>query len=304
VRKTSAGASTYFVYDEAGHLVGEYDNTGALIYETVWFGDIPVATLRPNGASVDVFYIHTDHLNTPRRISRPSDNVIVWRWDSDPFGTSAANQDPDGDAQVFVYGLRFPGQYVDAETGLHYNYFRDYDPATGRYVQSDPIGLKGGINTYAYTGNEPIGNSDPSGLLIRAPRSGCTDTGWNNIQRAEKRIRDELSKPCECTPDSSGSCIPCSLRAKLLNALDTTVVRCPALGTDCGWGDLGGNSIKVMPPAFGNYKENCGCLALTVYHELLHNVGLAHYDGIRPMELWCGKNLCANGSSSGPPRRR
>ena len=132
--KKSGTSVTLFVYDESGHLLGEYDGSGNLIEETVWMGDVPVATLRPNGTGVSVYYIHTDHLNTTRRISRPADNVIVWRWDSEPFGTAAANQDPDGDGIAFVYNLRFPGQYYDAETGLNYNMARDYDPAIGRYV--------------------------------------------------------------------------------------------------------------------------------------------------------------------------
>lgn len=165
VRKTTAGASTYFVYDETGHLIGEYDNSGDPIQETIWFGDIPVATLQAG----NLFYIHTDHLNTPRRITRPSDNVVVWRWDSDPFGTAAADEDPDGDSTPFVYNLRFPGQYYDEETGLHYNYFRDYDPSTGRYVQSDPIGLDGGLNTYSYAEHDPISYIDPFGLQAVVP---------------------------------------------------------------------------------------------------------------------------------------
>jgi RHS repeat-associated protein len=74
------------------------------------------------------------------------------------------NQDPDGDGQTFTLNLRFPGQYFDQETNLHYNYYRDYDPQIGRYVQSDPIGLDGGINTYAYVGSNPLKYYDSDGL--------------------------------------------------------------------------------------------------------------------------------------------
>jgi RHS repeat-associated protein len=168
--KKSGGAIAspiYFMYDEAGHLVGEYASAGNLIQETVWLGDIPVATLRPNGANVDVFYVHTDQLNTPRKISRPSDNALRWRWDPTPFGEGTTDQNPAG-IGTFVYNLRFPGQQFDIETNLNYNYLRDYDPVVGRFVQSDPAGLGGGLNTYWYADAAPAILIDPAGLSAAA----------------------------------------------------------------------------------------------------------------------------------------
>jgi RHS repeat-associated protein len=73
---------------------------------------------------------------------------------------------------VFAYNLRYPGQYFDGETGLSYNYFRDYDPQVGRYVESDPIGLKGGINTYDYVKDRPTNSADPTGQSIGAVGAG------------------------------------------------------------------------------------------------------------------------------------
>jgi RHS repeat-associated protein len=163
IEKHSSSTETLFVYDESGHLLGEYNGSGAMIEETVWMGDLPVATLRPSGSGIGVYYIHADHLNASKSITRPSDNAIVWRWDQDPFGTAAPTQNPSS-LGTFVYNLRFPGQYYDSETGLNYNYFRDYDPQVGRYVESDPIGLHGGINSYTYLRGNSIGLIDPFGL--------------------------------------------------------------------------------------------------------------------------------------------
>jgi RHS repeat-associated protein len=108
--------------------------------------------------------VHTDHLNTPRKVTRPSDNKARWTWESDPFGTALPNENPQA-LGTFKYNLRFPGQIYDSHTGLNYNYFRDYDAVTGRYIQSDPIGLQGGINTYAYVGSNPLGYVDPYGQV-------------------------------------------------------------------------------------------------------------------------------------------
>ena len=96
-----------------------------------------------SSAQEALYFISPDQLNTPRVVS---DNLgrVIWQWDGEPFGSSRPNQDPEGDGQKFTLNLRFPGQYFDVETGLHYNYFRDYDPGTGRYIESDPIGLAGG----------------------------------------------------------------------------------------------------------------------------------------------------------------
>jgi RHS repeat-associated protein len=166
IEKSGNGGTTLLVYDEAGHTLGEYTSTGALIQETVWMGDTPVATIQPSGSSVVAYYVHTDHLGTPRKVTRPSDNGLMWRYDPDTYGASrtAANGNPAG-LGTFVYNLRFPGQYFLAESGLSYNHFRTYDPAVARYVESDPIGLRGGsYSPYAYAGGNPISLADPLGL--------------------------------------------------------------------------------------------------------------------------------------------
>jgi RHS repeat-associated protein len=166
IKKTVGSTATLLMYDEWGHLLGEYSSTGVLIEETVWMGDIPVATLRPSGSTINIYYVHTDQLNVPRKITQPSSNTLAWRWDTDPFGTGAPNQNP-ASLGTFTYNLRFPGQYYMPETGLMYNYFRDYDPQTGRYLESDPIGLAGGsLSTYNYVNNNPLSRIDPDGLQI------------------------------------------------------------------------------------------------------------------------------------------
>jgi RHS repeat-associated protein len=176
VAKTGpAGVITHYVYDEEGLLLGEYDGAGALIQETVYLGDLPVAVLTPPPHQNDapaIHYVYADHLSTPRVITRANDNRMVWRWDqADPFGLYQPDENPSGLGR-FTYNLRFPGQVFDKETNNHYNYFRDYDPLTGRYIQSDPIGLGGGINTYAYVEGNPVSLSDREGLAAAGAQIG------------------------------------------------------------------------------------------------------------------------------------
>jgi len=108
---------------------------------------------------------HADHLNTPRLVADAT-GTTVWRWDQqEPFGNNVPDENPSG-LGAFDLPLRLPGQRYDAETGLHYNYFRDYDPSLGRYGESDPIGLRGGLNSYAYVRGSPLRFSDLLGLDV------------------------------------------------------------------------------------------------------------------------------------------
>ncbi|MCX2800796.1 hypothetical protein OQJ68_03260 [Microbulbifer thermotolerans] len=136
----------------------------------IYLDNMPVAQIVTTFSEGEVqgrtlTYLHTDHLNTPR-IGTDGNEVVVWRWDSDAFGQTAPDTDPDSDGEQTVVNLRFPGQIQGGEAQHYYNYFRDYDPSLGRYVQSDPIGLHGGLNTYAYVGGNPLMYNDPYGLWV------------------------------------------------------------------------------------------------------------------------------------------
>jgi len=133
-----------------------------------------------NPGVAQMYFIHTDHLDTPRAITNQAAQV-VWRWDqTDPFGGNPPDENPSG-LGGFTCNLRLPGQYFDKETNLHYNYFRDYDPGTGRYIQADPLGLPGGFNLYFYVEGDPIALIDPLGLLAIGPRPAPRFTSGNYV---------------------------------------------------------------------------------------------------------------------------
>ena len=162
------------------------DNTGYVV------GSDPITVTVMAGVA-KLYFVSVDHLNTPRLISNDS-GVVVWRWDQqEPFGDIAADDDPSG-LGSFDFPLRLPGQYIDQETNLHYNYFRDYDPTLGRYYQSDPIGLDGGPNIYAYV-YSPLTEIDPNGLMGRAP--GVAKIGGVPA----KTVKSLKERPASCGPD-------------------------------------------------------------------------------------------------------
>jgi RHS repeat-associated protein len=147
--------ASYFLYDGAGKLlvVG-----GADAYDLVYLNNLTVA----NGV---VNPIETDHLGTPRSVQDPAGSSSLWNWHllaNTATGSNAFGEQPAVSTSM-RFDLRFPGQYSDGN-GLYYNYFRDYEPGTGRYVESDPIGLQGGISTYGYVDSTPLRRADPRGL--------------------------------------------------------------------------------------------------------------------------------------------
>ncbi len=199
---TTATGGNEYVYDEAGTLLGEYDATGAVIQETVYLGATPVSILKqarsgsPAVVSTTWYYVYADHIATPRVVTSAVSGQIVWSWlGVDPFGMSGPNENPTG-VGTFSYNVRFPGQYYDKETNLHYNYFRDYDPQTGRYIESDPIGLRGGINTYAYVSANPVSKTDSTGLLEQC-RTGLDVIGGADV--------GPLHHSYMCWPDANGN---------------------------------------------------------------------------------------------------
>lgn len=159
VSKTLAGGGTQtYVYDEAGHLLGEYATGQSRDY--VWVDGTLVAILdNPAQGGDTIHYVYTDNLGSPRAVTTQA-GTLVWDWpyNQNPFGEASAS------GNGYTLNLRFPGQYYDQEDGLNYNYYRDYEPGTGRYVESDPLGLTAGISTYLYAHAQPLNSSDRFGL--------------------------------------------------------------------------------------------------------------------------------------------
>lgn len=202
---TSAGVRGY-LYDESGQVLSTLIAGNPLGYEEiVWIDNIPVGrVLSGTSAVLEVHAIHSDHLNTPRALANAQSQggqaagTVVWRWKlnsvsatgSNAFGAQPADENPDGNGTSLRFDLRFPGQQWDAAVGVSYNYFRDYEPATGRYVESDPIGLRGGNSTYGYARARVLRRTDPLGLFDLD--SSCKDCKFN-----AEEIRKQVQLACD-----------------------------------------------------------------------------------------------------------
>ncbi len=207
-RVSKSSPATLFVYAENGMLLGEYNSAGTVQREYIPLDGLMV------GAATGTFlyYVETDQLGTPRLViqpgSTPANDVIVWKWDY--FASNSAFGENTPSVQTITFNPRFPGQYFDQETGLNYNYFRDYEPGTGRYVESDPIGMYGGLNTYAYVSDHPLTTFDPKGLdaapwppPVAPPPTGIWPRIWKVCRVANPVVTAIL---IGITPTSTSGC--------------------------------------------------------------------------------------------------
>ena len=160
VRKVVGSTGTNYVYDTSGKVIAEY-NGSTLIREYVYLNSQPLAQIE----GTNIYFIHNDHLGTPQKMTNSS-GTVVWDRIQKPFGETYSI------TGTLTNNLRAPGQYFDSETGLHYNYYRYYDPTLGRYISADQIGMAGGYSLYTYVGNNPVRYTDTRGLSPNVPPPG------------------------------------------------------------------------------------------------------------------------------------
>ena len=150
LRKTGSAGTTYFAPDRSGSLLAEDPNGSWIDY--IWLNGRLIGRV----ASGQVYAVHDDQTGRPEVVTNAS-RQVVWQAQNFAFTQNVT-------VASITLNLGFPGQYYDAETGLWNNGFRDYNSMLGRYVESDPIGVRGGTNTYAYVGGSPLKYADPFGL--------------------------------------------------------------------------------------------------------------------------------------------
>ncbi|RWM12892.1 MAG: hypothetical protein EOR72_20465 [Mesorhizobium sp.] len=172
---TVTGGGGIFIFGQNGLLLAEYTPAGVLVRNYIYLEGKPFALEDVAG---NISYILNDQVAQPQKMLSASAGTVTWQRVAGIFGNTVSQ--PIG--ATSANPQRFPGQQEDPTSGLYYNYFRDYDPATGRYIEPDPVGLNGGVNLYAYVGNSPVNAADPSGRFgITVSAGGIAEVGLSNI---------------------------------------------------------------------------------------------------------------------------
>ena len=223
--------TSHYIFDAQGHLLAEHDGaTGAVIREFVWLDDKPLAVIESSTGTATTYFIHTGQMDEPL-VMTDATKADVWDAFVEPFGQ----------AQVFSIvpvdlGLRLPGQWEEAETGgLFQNWNRNYDPSLGRYVESDPIGLGGGQNVYAYVDGDPLNSRDhagtgPVGALIGGIFGGGLAFGGSLAADVGSLGANVLATPAEVTLGTLGG-------AYLGSRLEDLLFGCPSPTIHSSQGD-------------------------------------------------------------------
>lgn len=160
--KANSEGTVHYHYNEQGVLIAESNSEGQWLKEYIYLDNLLIAVIdyAHGGENGEFLYVHSDHLGTPTHLLN-NDGNVVWKANYDAFGIAAIDNSASDEA--YTFNIRFRGQYYDVESDLHYNWRRYYDPSTGRYIQSDPIGVGDGPNTYGYVNQNPVNLYDPDG---------------------------------------------------------------------------------------------------------------------------------------------
>ncbi|MEM6533024.1 MAG: RHS repeat-associated core domain-containing protein [Myxococcota bacterium] len=230
------------VYGVSGNLLHEKKMYSDEVHEYVWLGSTPVALLvdsdGPGAGIAAPMPLGVDHLGTPHRAWGHGSGTTTWAGDYEAFGTCTTWL-PGGGSPTVDVSLRFPGQLEDAETGMHYNWWRYYVASTGKYATPDPLGRFGRDPTlFSYGASSPFVYVDPLGLIIRCPSGETSRYSSVILKPGSKCTSTNAASECEYGRPAE---IPADWRLQKVGCVDdgegatVTCEWCPGKGgTSCG----------------------------------------------------------------------